>query len=110
MTAGFLQTLVLTFVLSVSFGQDPVQTKNYRTLRYYQYGTVAYGGCNETCEEQISKNYSFVWTDKGGLTISSGQERRWTKHNNRVSLKMEARYGANWWDKFITEINACCKE
>lgn len=97
-------------LLNFVFGQDTLMTehKTYKTLRYYTFGTQAYGGCDEECEKEISKKYGFVNREKSGGMVKSRQKKRWDKHNKKVEEKLNIRHGPNWRDKYYAEISQCC--
>jgi hypothetical protein len=105
-------TIVSFFMMSYLFGQDTaaLKPKKYKILRYYKFGLYGYGCGEEKCEREISLKYGFVNIEKAGCEVSRGQQRRWNRHNNRITKKLQARHWEGWRDKYLTEINQCCKK
>ena len=87
--------------------KDNFKEKKNKTLHLYTWGTPAYGEERDSCVILLSKYYGFDEKTKAGCTLTFGQERRWTRHNNRVEKKLKKRYGENWEEKYDAELSKC---
>lgn len=83
------------------------KTKPYKIVYRYSWGLYSAWGPENECVKDLKIKYGYDTKTKAGCLVSSGQRRRWVRHNKKVEKIMAKRHGENWSEKFELELNNC---
>jgi len=83
--------------------------KHYRKLHMYLFGLQAYDYGNPACRTDLEGKYGFNYKEKAGCEVKRIQSFLWDRHNEKVERKMIRRFGKDWEDKYMTDIEKCTK-